>query len=125
MSQTTVDTRADTKVRTVKLQNGDVFSFNSNISTELEKIPVIDASRIWSDKLEDRKAVAEEIRDASRNIGFFYLINHVSSLFFAPQSKLTEQPDRVSTKTMPLRLSIKPKDSSPYPRRRRWRCSPV
>ncbi|CAG9946870.1 unnamed protein product [Clonostachys rosea f. rosea IK726] len=76
MSQTTVDTRADTKVRTVKLQNGDVFSFNSNISTELEKIPVIDASRIWSDKLEDRKAVAEEIRDASRNIGFFYLINH-------------------------------------------------
>ncbi|CAG9978010.1 unnamed protein product, partial [Clonostachys byssicola] len=76
MSQTIVDTRADTKVRIVKLQNGDVFSFNSNISTELEKIPVIDASRIWSDKLEDRKAVAEEIRDASRNIGFFYLINH-------------------------------------------------
>lgn len=78
MSQTTVGTRSESTVRTVKLQNGDVFSFNSNISTESEKIPVIDASRVWSDKLEDRKAVAEEIRDASRNIGFFYLVNHVS-----------------------------------------------
>lgn len=57
--------------------NGSVYSFKSNTSTTLEKIPVIDASSIWSETLEDRKAVAEEIREASREIGFFYLINHV------------------------------------------------
>ncbi|KAL3486794.1 Clavaminate synthase-like protein [Aspergillus germanicus] len=62
--------------RTVKLMNGSTFSFKSNISTTLEKIPVIDAARIWSESLEDRSAVAEEIREASRNIGFFYLVNH-------------------------------------------------
>ncbi|KAF9774414.1 hypothetical protein IL306_007585 [Fusarium sp. DS 682] len=61
---------------TVTLQNGKVFSFNSNQSTELDIIPIIDASRIWSEKLKDRQAVAEEIRTASREIGFFYLINH-------------------------------------------------
>jgi isopenicillin N synthase-like dioxygenase len=60
------------------MNNGTVFTFNSNISTTLEKIPVIDAARIWSDRLEDRQAVAEEIRQASRMIGFFYLVNHVS-----------------------------------------------
>lgn len=78
MSRTVVDTVAETDLRTVTLQNGNVFSFASNISTEAEQIPIIDASRIWSDSLDDRKAVAEEIRNASRNIGFFYLINHVS-----------------------------------------------
>ncbi|KAF4334218.1 gibberellin 3-beta hydroxylase [Fusarium beomiforme] len=61
---------------TVTLQNGKVFSFNSNQSTELDIIPIIDASRIWSEKIQDRQAVAEEIRTASREIGFFYLINH-------------------------------------------------
>ncbi|OHF03597.1 2OG-Fe(II)oxygenase superfamily protein [Colletotrichum orchidophilum] len=74
MSETT--TVSEPKARTVTLHNGTVFSFNSNTSTSLEKIPVIDASGIWSDELEDRMAVAQEIREASRNIGFFYLINH-------------------------------------------------
>lgn len=78
MSQTIVDAKSESATRTVTLQNGDVFSFNSNISTEAERIPVVDASRVWSDRIEDRKAVAEEIREASRDIGFFYLVNHVS-----------------------------------------------
>lgn len=78
MSQTAVDTGTDS-VRTVTLQNGHVFSFKSNISTRLDKIPVIDASRMWSENIEDRKSMAREVRHASRNIGFFYLINHVGS----------------------------------------------
>lgn len=79
MSQTTTTTESATALRTVTLHNGQVLNFKSNISTDLEKIPVIDASKIWYDSLEDRQAVAEEIREASRTIGFFYLVNHVSA----------------------------------------------
>ncbi|KAL3451547.1 hypothetical protein BJX65DRAFT_321383 [Aspergillus insuetus] len=75
MSQTAT-LEASEGQRTVTLMNGSTFSFKSNISTTLEKIPVIDAARIWSESLEDRTAVAEEIREASRKIGFFYLVNH-------------------------------------------------
>ncbi|KAL4862479.1 hypothetical protein BDV12DRAFT_207186 [Aspergillus spectabilis] len=75
MSQTTT-IEVPEAPRTVTLMNGSTFSFTSNVSTTLEKIPVIDAARIWSESVEDLKAVAEEIREASRNIGFFYLINH-------------------------------------------------
>ena len=57
------------------------MTFKSNISTNLEKIPVIDATKIWSQHLEDRQAAAEEIREASRTIGFFYLVNHVRVYF--------------------------------------------
>jgi hypothetical protein len=78
MSQTATLEASDGP-RTVTLMNGSTFSFKSNISTTLDKIPVIDAARIWSESLEDRTAVAEEIREASRNIGFFYLVNHVRS----------------------------------------------
>ncbi|KAG9622888.1 putative gibberellin 3-beta hydroxylase, partial [Aureobasidium melanogenum] len=76
MSQTTIITESKESLRTVRLHNGDTFTFTSNIATDLENIPVIDAARIWSDEIEDRKAVAEEIRIASHEIGFFYLINH-------------------------------------------------
>ncbi|KAL4789572.1 hypothetical protein BDV19DRAFT_394946 [Aspergillus venezuelensis] len=75
MSSTTTTTIPSTP-KTVRLMNGDTFTFNSNISTTLEKIPVIDAARIWSEDVNDRKAVAEEVRAASREIGFFYLVNH-------------------------------------------------
>lgn len=77
MTQATITTESATAPRTLKLHNGQVLSFNSNISTNTEKIPVIDASKIWHEGLEDRQAVAEEIREAARTIGFFYLINHV------------------------------------------------
>lgn len=86
MSQTTTSIQEQSESgskKTVTLHNGQVFTFTSNISTNLEKIPVIDAARIWSENLADRQAVAEEIREASRTIGFFYLINHVRSLSFA------------------------------------------
>ncbi|EXJ90644.1 hypothetical protein A1O1_03748 [Capronia coronata CBS 617.96] len=41
-----------------------------------EEIPVIDVGGIFSDKLEDRKAVAAQIREAATTIGFFYMKNH-------------------------------------------------
>lgn len=80
MSETTTSTEAP---RTVRLTNGQVYNFNSNISTTLEKIPTIDVAGIYSDKIEDRQAVAEKIREASHSIGFFYMINHVRMSNFA------------------------------------------
>ncbi|KAM0551164.1 hypothetical protein ACHAPJ_008506 [Fusarium lateritium] len=76
MASTSTTTTTSSAGTTVTLQNGNVFSFESNQSTELDLIPIIDASDIWSEKLEDRQAVADQIRTASREIGFFYLINH-------------------------------------------------
>jgi hypothetical protein len=41
-----------------------------------EEIPVIDLSRLYSAKIEDRKSLANEIRAAAVNTGFFYIKNH-------------------------------------------------
>lgn len=41
-----------------------------------KEVPVINISRLYSDKLEDRKALAKEIRAAAVNTGFFYIKNH-------------------------------------------------
>ncbi|PMD50074.1 2OG-Fe(II) oxygenase superfamily protein [Hyaloscypha bicolor E] len=40
------------------------------------EISVIDVSRIFSDKLSDRQAVADKVRKACKDIGFFYVTNH-------------------------------------------------
>ncbi|KAF4508975.1 hypothetical protein G6O67_005291 [Ophiocordyceps sinensis] len=40
------------------------------------EIPVIDLSRLFSDTLADREAVASQIHDAASNMGFFYVKNH-------------------------------------------------
>jgi len=76
MSQSTTSTVEQPR-KTITLLNGQIFHFDSNESVDSAQIPVIDVSRIYSDKFEDRQAVAEEIRNASREIGFFYMINHV------------------------------------------------
>lgn len=76
MSYSTTSTTEQAR-KTITLLNGQTFQFDSNDSTESTQIPVIDVSRIYSEKFEDRQAVAEEIRNASREIGFFYMINHV------------------------------------------------
>lgn len=77
MSETIITSESATAPRTVTLHNGQVLSFNSNISTNIEEIPIIDARKIWCERMEDRQSVAEEIREAARTIGFFYLVNHV------------------------------------------------
>jgi len=43
---------------------------------DFSTIPMIDVGGIFSEKLEDRVAVAKEIRDAAHRIGFFYIVNH-------------------------------------------------
>jgi isopenicillin N synthase-like dioxygenase len=58
------------------LGNGQTIYFHSDISIEADEIPIIDISGIYSDNIEDRKVVAEKIREACHRIGFFYIINH-------------------------------------------------
>lgn len=41
-----------------------------------EEIPIIDLSAMYSEKLEDRKQLAQEIRVSAENTGFFYIKNH-------------------------------------------------
>lgn len=41
-----------------------------------EEIPVIDLVPLYSEDLEDRKALAKAIRAAAVNTGFFYIKNH-------------------------------------------------
>jgi len=41
-----------------------------------EEIPIIDLNPLYSSKLEDRCALAQELRNASVNSGFFYIKNH-------------------------------------------------
>lgn len=42
----------------------------------LSELPLIDVSPIFSDSLQERKAVAQEIHHAATNTGFFYIANH-------------------------------------------------
>lgn len=65
---------------TLQLQNGEAVACLSNESHEPDEIPIIDVAGMFSENLEDRKAVAEKIREACHRIGFFYVINHVSLL---------------------------------------------
>ncbi|EHK96829.1 putative 1-aminocyclopropane-1-carboxylate oxidase [Glarea lozoyensis 74030] len=39
-------------------------------------IPIIDLTRSFSDSLEDRQSVANEIHEACTKVGFFYITNH-------------------------------------------------
>jgi len=41
-----------------------------------EEIPIIDLGPLYSTKLEDRKALASEIKAAAVDTGFFYIKNH-------------------------------------------------
>jgi hypothetical protein len=46
------------------------------IEGDFNSIPLIDVAGIFSSNLEDRKAVAAQLRDACINVGFFYVKNH-------------------------------------------------
>lgn len=75
MSSTTTIEAAQPAL-TLTLQNGQDIRFHSDTSIEADEIPVIDIAGIFSDDIADRKAVAEEIREAAHRIGFFYIVNH-------------------------------------------------
>jgi len=53
----------------------DVLNTPPRNST-LKEIPVISLTRLYSDNLENRKALAKEVRAAAVNTGFFYIKNH-------------------------------------------------
>lgn len=44
--------------------------------TAFDRVPVIDISRLYSDRLEDRLQVAEALGNAAREIGFLYVVGH-------------------------------------------------
>lgn len=75
MSSTTV-LEAPTAPLNLTLGNGQKIYFHSDESIEADEIPVIDISGIYSDDINDRKAVAEKVREACHRIGFFYIVNH-------------------------------------------------
>ena len=77
MSQVVTETEANNPL-VIKLHNGQVLHVESNEATDADEIPVIDVGGIYSEKLEDRQAVADTIREAAHRIGFFYVVNHVS-----------------------------------------------
>ncbi|KAF2122697.1 putative gibberellin 3-beta hydroxylase [Lophiotrema nucula] len=103
-------TTTATEPRRITLSNGKSFTVTSNSSSNSESIPLIDVSRMYSEKLEDRQALAEEIRNASREIGFFTIVNHGVDMKLAKeafeQAKLffarpLEEKMQVCTDVMP------------------------
>ena len=64
------------QARTIRLTNGTSFTIPSNTAKESHLIPTIDVRRIYSEDVGDRQAVAEEIRRAAHDIGFFLVVNH-------------------------------------------------
>ena len=73
-------TSVTTEPRQITLSNGKTFIVKSNASIAADSIPTIDVSRMYSDCVEDRQALAEEVRKASCEIGFFTIVNHVCHL---------------------------------------------
>ncbi|KUL89330.1 hypothetical protein ZTR_03669 [Talaromyces verruculosus] len=47
-----------------------------SIVGDFDTIPLINVSRLFSEKLGDRKAVADELREACTRVGFFYVEGH-------------------------------------------------
>ncbi|KAK4963087.1 hypothetical protein LTR10_000715 [Elasticomyces elasticus] len=54
------------------LPSGQTVTVQSEASLDVDEIPIIDVSAIWSDDIEAKKAIAEQIREACHRIGFFY-----------------------------------------------------
>lgn len=77
MSSTSTTTTATGTPRTFKLPSGQTITPVSEKAIDSDEIPVIDIGCIWTDDLRAKKAVAEQVREASCRIGFFYAKGHV------------------------------------------------
>ena len=74
---------AEVKPTTTKLElrtaYGPVFRDVLNVPPRdctPEEIPIIDLTPLYSGNLEDRKALAAQLRKTAVNTGFFYIKNH-------------------------------------------------
>ena len=78
MSTTATQAPSTSKLE-LRTAYGPVFRDVLNIPPRdctAEEIPIIDLAPLYSSHLEDRKALAKEIRAAGLNTGFFYIKNH-------------------------------------------------
>jgi hypothetical protein len=76
--QMTTGTKPGRKVLTLDKSHGKVYRESDappRIATS-EEIPVIDLSKITSQKLKDRLSIALKIKVAAEQSGFFYITNH-------------------------------------------------
>lgn len=102
MSSTAVETTAEGPkyeyfFRDGHFNNTREILTGPNAYQTFNEIPQIDIGGIFSDKLEDRMAVAKEIANACENVGFFYIKNHgIDQDFiddmFETSRKFFEQP---------------------------------
>ena len=87
MSTTTTLTENDKPALSLTLGNGNKIYYHSDEAVDIEgEIPIIDIAGIYSDNIDDRKAVAEQIREAAHRIGFFYIVNHGVDQKYADQT---------------------------------------
>jgi hypothetical protein len=104
---------------TITLQNGQTLEVKSDNGKSLESLPVIDVSGMYSTNIEDRKAVAEQIRAAAHEIGFFYAINHVMITLIYGENGT--HGFRVLIPNILKRHLNKQSASLTFPWRRKWR----
>ena len=79
MSQKTTTNSGSTSRLQLRTAYGPVFRDVLDLPPRpctAEEIPIINLQSLYSAKLEDRRALAQEIRNASISSGFFYIKNH-------------------------------------------------
>ncbi|KAK4910660.1 hypothetical protein LTR49_020695 [Elasticomyces elasticus] len=72
MSSTTTLLQETKHNSILTLPSGQTVNVKSEASLDVDEIPIIDVSAIWSDDIEAKKAIAEQVREACHRIGFFY-----------------------------------------------------
>jgi hypothetical protein len=107
-------------VSTITLQNRQTFDVKSYAGKKLDSLPVIDVSGIYSEDFEKRKAVAEQIRAAAHETGFFYAINHVTPPV-SRRSAFTDSVGRALIQNIRRTLSKLQNVSLNNPCRRKWK----
>ena len=110
------------KTNTITLQNGQTLTVKSDTGKKLDSLPVIDVSGMYSENFEDRKAVAEQVRAAAHEIGFFCFINHVCDLTFHGYEQ-DSQEVRASIQNILPGLLKKPNISLLNQWRRKWKST--
>ena len=110
------------KSNTITLHNSQTLTVGSDTGKKLDSLPVIDVSGMYSENFEDRKAVAQQVRAAAHEIGFFYAINHVCDLTFHGYEQGSQEV-RASIQNILPGLLKKPNISLLNQWRRKWKST--